>query len=225
MLSSGILNIFAHSPFKPMQKHMRLIHECVSQLKPFLVTVLNTNWEEAIAIHKEIMQKEGEADVIKKEIRLHLPVSLFMPVSRSDLLGLLTVQDKIASKAKHLSSIILTRKMQFPDAIKERYQHFLARCIAVTTQANKAINELDELVETGFRGREVQVVETMINELHQLEHESDQLEVELREELFKIEKGLDPVDVIFLYKIFDWTGDMADRAHHVGHLLESILAR
>jgi hypothetical protein len=43
--------------------------------------------------------------------------------------------------------------------------------------------------------------------------------------LFKVEKELPPVDVMFLYEIINWIGEVADRAQRVGYRLEQLLAR
>ena len=42
---------------------------------------------------------------------------------------------------------------------------FVRASVAAANQALTAINELDELLETGFSGRELTVVEKMIQEL------------------------------------------------------------
>ena len=47
----------------------------------------------------------------------------------------------------------------------------------------------------------------------------------MRRNLFKLEQDLPPVDVMFLYQIIDWIGDVADRAQRVGNRLEQLLAR
>ena len=44
-------------------------------------------------------------------------------------------------------------------------------------------------------------------------------------QLAKLEKSLPPVDVMFLYKVIDWIGDLGDRAQQVGSRLELMLAR
>jgi uncharacterized protein Yka (UPF0111/DUF47 family) len=44
----------------------------------------------------------------------------------------------------------------------EPLMRFVARCVETCEQAHKVIEELDELLETGFRGREVERVEAMI---------------------------------------------------------------
>ena len=224
MLSSSILKIFAHSPIKPMQQHMEKVFGCVNELKPFFENVIKQNWDKAKKNHKQIMQLEEEADNLKREIRLHMPNSLFLPVARADLLELLTQQDKIANKAKHISGLVYGRNMVIFPVIENNFKSFLQRGIDAIALANKAINELDDLVEAGFKGREVKIVEKMILELEQVERDTDNMQVDLRQQLFTIEKTLDPIDVIFFYKIIDWTAELADRAQTVGQRLESLLA-
>jgi hypothetical protein len=87
------------------------------------------------------------------------------------------------------------------------------------------MNELDELLETGFGGREATLVESMVEELEAIERDTDRMQIEVRRALYALEKELPPVDVMFLYKIIDWVGDVADRAERVGNRLEQLLAR
>ncbi|MFP5507036.1 MAG: DUF47 family protein, partial [Gammaproteobacteria bacterium] len=49
--------------------------------------------------------------------------------------------------------------------------------------------------------------------------------VRVRAELFKRETELPPVDVMFLYRVIDWIGDLADLSQRVGSRLELMLAR
>jgi hypothetical protein len=84
---------------------------------------------------------------------------------------------------------------------------------------------MDELVETGFRGKEVTLVESILSDLDDIESDSDRLQREIRSQLFAMEKTLDPVDVMFLYKVIDGTGDLADLAERVGSRLQLLLAR
>jgi predicted phosphate transport protein (TIGR00153 family) len=97
--------------------------------------------------------------------------------------------------------------------------------VNASRQALKAINELDELLETGFSGREVKFVEGMINELNDLETQNDQTQIELRKILFEIEADIPPIEVMFLYQIFDKIGELADFSQKVGSRLLLLLAR
>ena len=61
--------------------------------------------------------------------------------------------------------------------------------------------------------------------LDEIEGDTDEIQVKVRAELYAIEAQLNPVDVMFLYRIFDWIGDLADLSQRVGSRLELMLAR
>ncbi|NOX92892.1 MAG: TIGR00153 family protein [Gammaproteobacteria bacterium] len=228
MAFTTISNMFGASPIRPLQKHMESVQTCISQLMPFFDAVLAGDWDEARKQQAEISRLENAADDLKRELRLNMPRSLFMAMSRRDLLEVLTMQDKIANKAKDIAGLITGREMSFPTDFGPLLKDFIARSIDASAQAQKAINELDELVETGFRGNEVQLVEAMIHKLDEIESDTDTIQIKIRSTLFAmfaIETELNPVEVMFLYRIIDWIGDLGDLAQRVGSRLELMLAR
>jgi predicted phosphate transport protein (TIGR00153 family) len=225
MPTTPFLNMFGRSPIRPLEAHMAKVHACVKELGPFFDAVLLQKWSEVELIQQDIVRLENEADDLKRDLRLHLPKGLFLPVSRSDLLELLTVQDRLANKAKDIAGIILGRKMVFPEPVARPFTEFLKRCIDASKQANTAIHELDELLETGFSGSEIKLVEGMIAELSRIERDTDDKQIRLRQIVFGLEDTLSPVNVMFLYKIIEWTGELADRARETGDRLQILLAK
>lgn len=223
-ITSPIFNMFGRSPLRPLQQHMDKAHACVKAILPFFDSVLKQDWETAETQQATVAQLERDADDMKKDLRLHLPKGLFLPVPRTDILELLSVQDRIANRAKDISGLILGRRMVIPENISQDYMTFLKRCIDASKQARKAINELDELLETGFRGNEVKLVEEMIVKLDEIEHDTDEMQVAVRRQVFAMEKELPPIEAMFLYKIIEWTGDLADRAQTIGGHLQLLLA-
>lgn len=217
--------LFARSPIGPMQKHFAKAHECAANLVPFFDAVMAEDWSQAQQVQQSMSRLEGEADKLKKDVRLNLPKSLFLPVPRSDLLGLLSVQDKVANRAKDIAGLMLGREMCVPPALHTLMRAYVQRVVDASAQALKAMNELDELLEAGFAGREAALVEAMVLEIALIERDTDKMQVEVRSGLFKLEKELAPVDVMFLYQIIEWIGDVADRAERVGNRLEQLLAR
>ncbi len=215
--------MFAPSPIKPIEQHMHKTYLCAKQLLPFFEAVLNENWQEATNIRDNILALEMEADVIKRDLRLNLPTGLFLPVSRTELLELLRVQDKIANKAQDIAVLIVSRNTVIPAEIKDKLLPFVTRCLDAAKQACKAINELDELLETGFRGNEVKVVNEMILTLDKIEHDCDMKLTEIQHEIFLVEHKIPPVEVMFLYKIMQWIGDLAENAQTVGSRLQILI--
>ncbi|MFP3874862.1 MAG: TIGR00153 family protein [Thiohalophilus sp.] len=225
MPRSYISGLFGTSPISPLQQHMAKVQATVEELLPFFQAALAEDWEKAESMQQLIAVRENEADTLKRELRLKLPHGLFMPVSRRDLLEVLTMQDRIANKAKDIAGLMLGRKMRFPDIMHAPLLDFVDRCSDATAQAQTAINELDELVATGFGGNEIDLVESMIDKLDTIESDTDDIQVAVRAILFKMEKDLPPVDVMFMYRVLDWIGDLADLAQRVGSRLELMLAR
>ena len=187
MARTTISSLFGSSPVKPLQSHMESVQICVEELIPFIEAVLVKDWDGALKLQLKISKLEQDADKLKRDLRLNLPNSLFMPVSRRDLLEVLTMQDKIANKAKDIAGLITGRKMNIPESLGAQFKTFISRSIDASAQARKAINELDELVETGFKGREVNLVEKMIKKLDKIEGDTDKIQVKIRAELFKRE--------------------------------------
>jgi predicted phosphate transport protein (TIGR00153 family) len=225
MARNSILGVFAKSPIKPLEKHIRLVTKCCNQLVPFFAAITEEDWSTAGKIRTKISKLERDADDLKRQIRLELPGGLFMPVDRADLLELLTQQDKIANRAKDIAGRIFGRKLTLPKPLQEQFIAYVARSIDAAEKAADAINELDDLLETGFRGREVELVNKMISQLDQIEDDTDGMQIQLRKDLLTIEKDLNCVDVMFLYQIIDWVGDLADLSERVGARLEILLAR
>jgi predicted phosphate transport protein (TIGR00153 family) len=219
-----LANIFGSSPVKPLEKHVGVAYQCTKQLYPFFEAVLADDWDKAAELHDAIDGLEHKADDLKKEIRQKLPKSLFMPVPREDLLELLLVQDKMANRTKDVSGLVLGRKMKIPEAISADFLLFVQRNIDAAKQARKSVRELDELFTTGFRGAEAVLVESLVEELDRIETETDGQQAELRGALFKVEDSMGPVDVIFLYRVIQLTGEIADMAERVGRRLELLLS-
>lgn len=217
--------MFGPSPIRPLEKHMRVVTTCAEYLHPFFESVLNNDWALAIELHEKIIATEKEADHLKRDLRLHLPTGLFLPVSRTDLLEVLNAQDQIANKAQDIAGLIIGRHLKIPESLSPLFMPFLTCSLEAAQQACNAINELDELLESGFRGNEVDIVEAMIKTLDQIEHKSDNQLSAIRQHIFTLEATLPPIDAMFLYKLMGWIGDLADHAQTVGGRLQILIAR
>jgi predicted phosphate transport protein (TIGR00153 family) len=153
-----------------------------------------------------------------------MPKNLFMPVPREDLLNLLWAQDQIANTARDISGLVFGRKMQIPESIRDDFMSYVSRNAAAAKKARKSIRELDELYTTGFRGVEAAFVEALVEELDQIENDTDEMQAKVRTRLFAIEDELPPVHVMFLYQVIVLIGQIGDMAERIGRRLELLLS-
>jgi predicted phosphate transport protein (TIGR00153 family) len=226
MAGSNIIgNLFGRSPIGPIQEHMQVANHAVQLLPDLLRAAAAQDWDKAKGLYKEIEKAERAADKLKRSVRRHLPKSLFLPVPRSDLLGLVSMQDSVANTARDVAVIILGRNMCFPESLQEGVLEFAEACAGTSNQALLAIQELDELLEVGFSGREVKLVEAMLKQLDKMERRTDKLATDLRGKLFKLESELPPVDVMFYYQVLALLGTVADEAEAVGDRLQVLMAK
>ena len=222
---TAFASLFGHSPFKPMQEHVAVVVECASEV-PMLFEALCEGDQEKVTTAKDrIFELEEKADGIKNELRAHLPKSLMLPVDRRDLLEVLDLQDSIADSAQDIAGLLMERPMEVPEELKEPLLALVRRCVDACNQSAEIINELDELVATGFRGRETERVSLMVDELNKIENETDDMGMELTRRLFALEDQMKPVSVMFWYQLIQWIGDLADYAEKVGNRLRLLMAR
>ncbi len=225
MISNPLANLVKRSPLVSIQEHMRAVLECAREVPGLLEALSDGNTLEFEQIKDRICAKEDEADKIKNALRGRLPKSLFMPIDRRDLLEVLHIQDSIADTAQDIADLLFERQMKIPEEMKEPILVATRSSLDVCEFSLKVIEELDELLEMGFRGNEARQVEEMVDKLNRIEDDADAAERALAQTLFRIESKLDPVSVIMWYRIIEWIGDLADYAEKVGDRIRLFIAR
>jgi len=220
---SLIGNLFGRSPIRPMQQHMRASLECAREVAPLMEAMISGDLS-AISVQRgKIDELEHEADRLKNEIRSHLPKRLFLAMDRRDMLDILDFQDSIADVAQDIAGLVDLRSMTVPEGLAEPLLDLVRRVIAACEYAQKVIDELDTLVETGFAGREVGRVEEMIVELSRIESETDELAERVQRRLFEMEEQLG-VGTVVWYEVINGVSRMADFAERVGNRLRLLIA-
>jgi predicted phosphate transport protein (TIGR00153 family) len=223
--TSPLAGLLHKSPFKPIQEHMRTVVSCVSLLEPLFAALYAQDYEELSTIAGQIAELETAADKQKSTFRLNMPKTLLLPVDRRDLLKLLHDQDSLADHTEDISQILISRDMEVPEAIKDLLKVLLTGTLGICNEAKSIVEELDELVEVGFGGREHDKVIKMIDNLRRSERDIDQTLQQLRRTLFTVEESLSPVSAMFWYKIIDLLGGMSDLAENVSDRLLLFLSK
>ncbi|MDX2503113.1 MAG: TIGR00153 family protein [Gammaproteobacteria bacterium] len=220
-----IAAVFSKSPFKVLQSHMGIVRECVLEVPTLFEALISNDQKSLTAQQEKIFAKEEEADNLVDDLRMHLPRSLFMAVDRRDLLDLLDSQDNIADTAQDIAGLMMERDMSVPEEMVEPLQALVQRCVDACLHAATIVERIDELIETGFRGREATSVEDLVEELSNIEDDTDHMGQKLAQVLFANEDNMKPVSVMFWYQMIQWVGDLADHAEAVGKQMRLLIAK
>ena len=225
MKVTGFTDIIKKSPFGPIRAHMLVSKASVDELINFLKSAIDSDWNEAVKSRKVISDLENQADALKAETRGLLTKSLFLAVPREDILDLIKLADDIPNTVKDISGLMIGRQMEIPAKISSSFLNFVKETAVISDAASEAVNYIDELFQFSFGGNAAIKMQQLLEKLDSLENKNDQTEINLRAELFAIEKDLPPVNVIFLYDIINKIGELSDRAEQVGHRISLIASR
>lgn len=223
--TTPLSGLFRRSPFKPIQEHMRIVFSCICLVPPLFDAIYLKDSAQLQELADQIGKLETDADKIKSTFRLNMPTSLLMPVDRKDLLGLISDQDSMADTAESISQIVTYRDMVVPEGLKESLDELLEGTMEVTSEAKDMIERLDELLEVGFGGREMENVTTMIAGVRRSEHNIDNIIHRTRKTLFSMEGQLDPVSVMFWYKIIELVGNLSDQSENIADRILLFLSK
>jgi predicted phosphate transport protein (TIGR00153 family) len=186
---------------------------------------MDGDWERTEEVYAKIRELEHRADLIKNDIRDHLPRSLFMPVDRGDILQFLRMQDRIADSAEDIGVLLTMRKTPTPEGMKEGVLALVDSVISTSETWYKAANELTTLEEASFTGPEVDKMIGLINEVRELEREADKRQAEVTKLLFDYEKEIGALSIMLWMNIFRVLGLVANYAESTADLLRLMLAK
>jgi len=223
--TNPLLKLFGQTPFRPLQEHMRVVVRCADEVPGLFAALCEGDEKKIGEIRDEIFALENKADEIKNELRSHLPKTMFMPVDRRDILEILDLQDSIADTAQDIAGALMVRPPKVLESIRGPLIDLTSRCLDACHQMARIMEQLDELVETGFRGRDSEIVLAMIDELNRIETDTDHKAINLLTELFAHEGEIDPVSLMVWHRLIRWVGDLANYSEKVGNRLRLLIAR
>ena len=126
---------------------------------------------------------------------------------------------------EEIGQILTYRDMVVPDELKELLDELLEGTMEIAAAAKEMIHHLDELLEVGFSGRQIDKVSLIIAGVRRSEHNIDEILHRAQKALFAMEKDLDPVSVMFWYKILDLLGLISDQSENLADRLLLFLSK
>lgn len=220
-----IFSIFGRSPFGPLADHTERVHQTVLLLRPLFEAFLVQDMAGTDAVYQRISKLEHKADVLKNEIRDHLPKSMFLPVDRGDILLFLKEQDGIADRAEDVAVLLNMRRTPTPEGMQDAILEFVDLIIATSAAWYDCSRELTTLQEASFTGPEVERTMERVRAISDMEWEADKKQAAVSRALFEREEQLGAVSIFFWMNIFRVLGAVANHAENTADLLRLMLAR
>lgn len=217
--------LFGKSPFRPMQKHMQITRDCVAHI-PGAVEAFFRQDQESVKETKRIVSRlESDADRVVEELQSRLPNSMFLPVHRRDLLDVLEMQEAIVDRAEDIAGLMQDLPMEVPEEMHAPIMNLVKRACDAVEIAYEIVQTFDELVETGFKGPDVDKAQALIRDVIGIETEADHIGIEITHTLFAHARDMDPVSVVFLHRLIDWIDDLADFSETLAIRARLLLAK
>ena len=177
--------LFGRSPFIPLQSHMEKVSTCVEKTVQMFQAFEAGDFAEVDRLATAISEMEHEADQVKHDIQDHLPKGLYLPVDRGRLLEILSTQDNIADKCENMAVQLTLKRMTMFEALRDAFKEFLNKNVEAFNSVRAIIEQLDELLESGFGGAEAEKVKKMVMDVSYKEHEADLLQRSLLKVLYR----------------------------------------
>lgn len=206
----SVTDVFGKSPFKKLHEHAEFAGKAAKLLKEAVMAYTMEDFEKVNTLCRKIEELEYQADLVKGEIREHIPKSLMLPVDRHDLLSFLKPQDSISDACEHAAQILTFRKISnLPDVIKKDMERLVNNIIDAIDVYEGLVDQISELLLTSFSKKEVQESLEIVPRIENLEHQCDLIEKRLYKEIFNCDQ-IDPVDVLLLVSLIKEMGEIAN---------------
>lgn len=222
---SLIGELFGRSPFGPLVEHTKKVHECVEMVRPLMEALAHENYEELENLQDKVSKLEYEADKLKHAIRGQLPRRYFLPVDRNELDNFLHCQDKIADYVEDFAVILSIRNTKIHPTLMDKFFGLVDQVFQVTGTLLTAAVELQDLAEVSFGGAEARKVMDLLEGLGEEEWKADRLARSLSKDIYRLEKELDPITIVFYEKMLLKLGSIANEAENAGDMLRAMIVK
>ena len=218
--------LFGRSPFPPLKEHMKLAVKCVEMLPKMLEAMFAKDKGQLKELRYKIFEIETEADKVFDHLSSQLPQSMFMPVHRHDLIAVLRSQEEIADTAQDIAGL-LHLHLEIPEELHKPLIALANKGVETCQEALKVVKSLEDLVETGFKGPDVERVHNLIDDVAKSEDGADMMGIDLTQTLYHHFHGkdVDAVSILFTYELIKLLGRLADHAELVGSRTRLLMAK
>jgi len=221
-MRSAFMHLFYKSPFENLKRHADKAHECAKMFEKAMACHLDNKCEEFDDLTDQVARIESEADAIKRNIRGHMPRSIFMPVDKFQFHFYLREQDSVLDRVEEALYWLSYRPEVIEADVAEDLMYLVQSVIPAIEKLSPMVELATHYFKTGYEGTRNQI-KSIVVDIRQQEHEADHIERELKHKIFT--KIKDPLRVYHLVRLVEVIGSIADKAQNAADLMRAMIAR
>ncbi|MBN4060953.1 TIGR00153 family protein [bacterium AH-315-I18] len=220
-----IASLFGRSPFGPIQAHMSKVALCINLTQQLVDAFLAGRFTEVKELSPKISAAEYQADLLRDDIRNHLPKSLFMPIDRRDLIELLVTQDRIAGCCERTGHLLCLTSFTVPQVLQEDLKNYIQTNLDAFKVAHEVIEQIDELIEYAFSGSEAEKVRVLVDKVAHIEYTASKLGWHFLSMLYEAEESLTKSQFNLLQRLLEEIGMISKLCELVANQIRMTLER
>lgn len=218
-------DILREPPFVSVGQHMQITTQAVERLRPLFEALRAGDEARVEEACREVADLEEAADQLKNLIRDHLPRNIRLPVSRRDLLTVVSAQDGISDDALRIVWLLEVRKFTVPEEIADLLLALVDEVIRTVQEGQELCNLIVILAESRFSGPRLEEALALVRRIEEREAACDRRAREVLRALFTAEDRIGPVDTILWDRIVEFIGALADGTKKLANRVRLMLAR
>jgi uncharacterized protein len=218
-----LARLFGRSPFTPLQTHMNRVAACVHLIISLFEALTAKDYPQIASIAQEMSKREHEADLTKNDIRNNLPSGIFLPIDKSSLLEILSLQDNIADCAEDIAVLLTFHNLEILPGFANEFQAFLKKNLETFEKGYDIIKEMEQLLESSFGGVEAEKVRKMVDEVAFKEHEADLLQATLLKKMFHQSDAMSTPAFFLWMKVIQEVAALSDESERLANRVRMTL--
>jgi predicted phosphate transport protein (TIGR00153 family) len=216
-------NMFMTSPFEGLQEHAEKVKECSWVFQQAIECHFSPKCSTFEEFRDEIARLESEADAIKRRIRGHIPKRTMTPVSTFLIFRYLKQQDAVLDAVEDtLDWISYRSETKMPVELEKDFALLVNTVIDPIENLSSMVAEAREYFKS-YSEKQRAVVKDIIHTLHQQEREVDKFEDIIKRKVLNME--IDAVSIMYLVRLAEIIGSIADHAQNAGDMMRAMLSK
>lgn len=210
-------------PLECLERHAVQVHDCLKQAIAGFRAYIAMDEAGFKQCFDDVSELEHGADLIKRNVRAHLPKGIIMPIDKFELFLYVNEQDSIADVCEDILEWLTYRRIQLPGPIAEDAVKLFEQCGDVVSGLSHIIQDAREYFKTGNDTVRTRVKEAILT-LRIKEHQADVMENSLKQQIFDTYPD-DMFPIYFLVRLVELIGRTADQAEAAVDIMRSMIAK